>query len=246
MAAQLKTTNTSEYDLFSEYRKRGTVELRNEIVHTYIYIAEILSRRFINRGIEYDDIYQVACMGLIYAVERFDPDRGVKFATFATPTIMGEIRRHFRDKGSFIRIPRKLYEIFYRAERIKRRYDSPVSEERIARTLRIPADVLRSAYEAGDSAFVHSLEYEADADGALVLSNLVGHDENGFMMVEDSDFIEYCMSELSEGEKEFVRRRFYNEESQSKIAADWQVSQMYVSRMEKKILKKLKNLYFRD
>ncbi len=246
MAAQLKTTNTSEYDLFREYRKNGTVELRNEIIHTYIYIAEILSRRFINRGIEYDDIYQVACMGLIYAVERFDPDRGVKFATFATPTIMGEIRRHFRDKGSFIRIPRKLYEIFYRAERIKRRYDSPVSEERIARALGIPTDVLRSAYEAGDSAFVHSLEYEADADGSLVLSNLIGSDENGFMVVEDSDFVEYCMSELSKEEKEFVRRRFYDEESQSKIAADWQVSQMYISRMEKKILNKLKNLYFRD
>lgn len=246
MAAQMKTTNTNEYELFARYQANPTVELRNKIVDTYIYIAEILSRRFINRGIEYDDIYQVACMGLIYAVERFNPDRGVKFATFATPTIMGEIRRHFRDKGSFIKIPRKLYEIFYRAERIKRQYDSPVSEERIARALMIPSDVLRSAYEAGDSAFVHSLEYEADADGTLVLSNLLGHDESGFMMVEDSDFIEYCMQNLSEGEKEFIRRRFYNEESQNKIAADWQVSQMYVSRMEKKILKKLRNMYFRD
>lgn len=246
MATQLKTNNTSEYDLFAEYRDNGTVELRNKIVDTYIYIAEILSRRFINRGIEYDDIYQVACMGLIYAVERFDPDRGVKFATFATPTIMGEIRRYFRDRGSFIRIPRKLYEIFYRAELIKRRSDSSVSEKRIARALRIPTDVLRSAYEAGDSAFVHSLEYEADADGALVLSNLVGHDENGFMMVEDSDFIDYCLSTLTEKEQDFIRRRFYEEQSQSKIAEDWQVSQMYVSRMEKKILKKLKNLYFRD
>lgn len=246
MAAQMKTTNTNEYELFARYQANPTVELRNKIVDTYIYIAEILSRRFINRGIEYDDIYQVACVGLIYAVERFNPDRGVKFATFATPTIMGEIRRHFRDKGSFIKIPRKLYEIFYRAERIKRQYDSPVSEERIARALMIPSDVLRSAYEAGDSAFVHSLEYEADADGTLVLSNLLGHDESGFMMVEDSDFIEYCMQNLSEGEKEFIRRRFYNEESQNKIAADWQVSQMYVSRMEKKILKKLRNMYFRD
>ncbi len=246
MAAQLKNTKTSEYDLFAEYRAAGTTELRNKIVDSYIYIAEILSRRFVNRGIEYDDIYQVACMGLIYAVERFDPDRGVKFATFATPTIMGEIRRHFRDKGSFIRIPRKLYEVFYRAELIKRRYDSTVSEERLARALRIPIDVLRSAYEAGDSAFVHSLEYEADADGALVLSDIVGHDENGFMMVEDSDFIDYCLSTLSEREREFLHRRFYDEESQSKIAADWQVSQMYISRMEKKILKKLKSLYFRD
>lgn len=101
---------------------------------------------------------------------------------------MGEIRRYFRDRGSYIRIPRKLYEIFYKAERIKRHYDSDVSEERLARALQIPEETLRSAYEAGDIAFVHSLECEADADGSLVLSNLIGHDEGGFMMVEDSDF----------------------------------------------------------
>lgn len=246
MAAQLKEINTNEYDLFSEYRKSGSTELRNKIVNLHIYIAEILSRRFIDRGIEYDDIFQVACMGLIYAVERFDPDRGVKFATFATPTIMGEIRKHFRDKGSFIKIPRKLYEIFYRAERIKRRYDSADTGEGIARALSIPLETLEKAYAAGDTAFVHSLEYEAYADGALMLGNLIGADEGGYMMVENSDFVEYCFSTLSDKEREFVERRFYKEESQSKIAADWNVSQMYVSRMEKKILKKLRSLYFRD
>lgn len=246
MAAQLKEINTTEYELFDEYRRVRSTELRNKIVNAYIYIAEILSRRFIDRGIEYDDIYQVACMGLIFAVERFDPDRGVKFATFATPTIMGEIRRHFRDKGSFIKIPRKLYEIFYRAERIKRRYDSTVTGEGLARALAIPHETLEKAYAAGDSAFVHSLEYEAYADGTLMLGNLVGHDEGGFMMIENADFLEYCLSTLSDKEREFVQRRFYNEESQSKIASDWNVSQMYVSRMEKKILKKLRSLYFRD
>ena len=116
MAAQLKEINTNEYDLFSEYRKSGSTELRNKIVNLHIYIAEILSRRFIDRGIEYDDIFQVACMGLIYAVERFDPDRGVKFATFATPTVLGEIRRFLRDKAKCIKIPRKMYEIFCKAE----------------------------------------------------------------------------------------------------------------------------------
>ena len=246
MAAQLKEINTNEYDLFSEYRRTGSTELRNKIVNLHIYIAEILSRRFIDRGIEYDDIFQVACMGLIYAVERFDPDRGVKFATFATPTIMGEIRRHFRDKGSFIKIPRKLYEIFYRAERIKRRYDSAETGEGIARALSIPVETLEKAYAAGDTAFVHSLEYEAYADGTLMLGNLVGADEGGYMMVENSDFLEYCFSKLTEKEREFVERRFYREESQSKIAIDWNVSQMYVSRMEKKVLKKLRSLYFRD
>ncbi len=246
MATELKTIPTTEYELFAEYLKTGTVEARNKIVDSYIYIAEILSRRFINRGIEYDDIFQVACMGLIYAVERFNPERGVKFATFATPTIMGEIRKYFRDKGSFIRIPRKLYELFYRAEMIKRHYDSDISQERLSRVLQIPEDVLRTAIRAGDTAFVSSLEYEADADGHMVLSNLIGKDENGYLMIEDEDFLDYSLSKLTDREREFLKRRFYDEETQSKIAESWQVSQMYVSRLEKKVLKKLRNLYFRD
>lgn len=246
MAANLKDMPVCEQELFVRYRIERTKELRNEIVDTYMYIPEILSRRFANRGIEYEDIFQIACMGLIYAVERFNPERGVKFATYATPTIMGEIRKYFRDKGSFIRIPRKLYEIFYKAERVKRQYDSDVSEERVARALQIPEETLKKAYEAGDNAFVSSLEYEADADGKLVLGGLVGYDENGFLMVENSDFIDYCFSMLTEKEAEFLQRRFFKEESQHKIADDWGVSQMYISRMEKNVLKKLRNLYFKD
>ena len=88
MALQLTQTNLSEYELFSRYNETGDKSLRDEIVEKYIYIAEILSRRFINRGIDYEDIYQVACMGILMAVERFDPDRGIKFASFATPTDM--------------------------------------------------------------------------------------------------------------------------------------------------------------
>ena len=100
---------TAENELFSEYKNTKDKKIRDELLQSHLYIAEILSRKFINRGVEYDDIYQVACMGVLYAIERFDPDRGVQFATFATPTVMGEIRRYIRDKGSFIRIPRNLY-----------------------------------------------------------------------------------------------------------------------------------------
>lgn len=117
MAVVKPEIKTTEYEMFSRYRETGDIALRDEIVSSYIYIAEILSRKFINRGVEYDDIFQVACMGILYAVERFDPDKGVKFATYATPTVMGEIRKYFRDKGNFIRIPRRLYEIFYKAEK---------------------------------------------------------------------------------------------------------------------------------
>lgn len=93
----------SDKELFEQYRKTKDVNIRNEIVSRYLYLAEILAKKFINRGVEYDDLYQVACMALINAVERFDVNANVKFVSFATPTIIGEIKRYFRDKASVIR-----------------------------------------------------------------------------------------------------------------------------------------------
>lgn len=233
-------------ELFRQYQKTKDIDIRNTLVDSYLYIAEIITNKFTNRGIDYDDIYQVACIGLIYAVERFNPDRGVQFATFATPTIMGEIRRYFRDKGCFIRIPRKLYEIFYQAEQAKRFDDSLQTDEKIARRLGISQELLKKAYIAGDTAFVRSLEYEADADGELILSNVLGSDDDGFLMVENSEFVQYCLNALNEKEQDFIHQRFFFEKSQSQIATDWGVSQMYVSRFEKKLIEKLRTIYFKD
>lgn len=247
MAANRVNIEFDEYEKFSEYKRTRSPKLRDELVHSYIYIAEILSRKFINRGLEYEDIYQVACLGIVYAVERFDPDRGIKFATFATPTVMGEIRKHFRDKGNFVKIPRKLYEVFYKAEKIRRSFsDGKVTIEEIARMLDMPVTVVEKAYEIGDSSFILSLEYEAYADGSLNLSNLIGKEDNRFMMIEDRDFLNYSMSCLNEKEKEFIKLRYYDEMRQAEIAAKWNVSQMYVSRFEKNVLKTIRDLYFRD
>ncbi len=245
MAVVRPETETSEYELFSRYRETKDVKLRDEIVSLYIYIAEILSRKFVNRGVEYDDIYQVACMGILYAVERFDPDKGVKFATYATPTVLGEIRRYFRDKGNFIRIPRRLYEMFYKAEKI-RRTSNGISHSEIARILNIPEKTLERVYQMGDVSFIKSLEYEAYADGEMTLSNVIGVDDNHYLMIEDKDFIDFCMKSLTEREREFLTYRYYEEKSQKEIASIMGISQMQVSRMEKKALKKLRDLYFKD
>lgn len=235
----------SEYEMFSQYRMTKDTALRDEIVENYIYIAEILSRRFINRGIEYDDIYQVACMGVLQAVERFDPDRGIKFASFATPTVFGEIRKYFRDKGNFIKIPRRLYDVFYRAEKIKRASGSS-SQAEVARILELSEETVNEAYRAGDAAFIASLEDEAFADGALSLSNVIGKEDNNLLMLEDRDFIRYCMDKLEDREREFVILRYYNEKTQQVIADYFGISQMQVSRLEKKVLKKLRDLYFKN
>ncbi len=236
---------TSEYEMFSRYRETKDTKLRDEIVSSYIYIAEILSRKFVNRGVEYDDIYQVACLGILYAVERFDPDKGVKFATFATPTVMGEIRKYFRDKGNFIRIPRRLYEVFYKAEKI-RRMSNEISQEEIARILNIPEKTLESIYEIGDASFIKSLEYEAYADGEMTLANVVGTDDKNYLMIEDKDFVDSCMKNLTNEEREFVKYRYYEEKSQKEISEIMGTSQMQISRMEKKVLKKFRTMYFKD
>lgn len=235
----------TENALFNEYRRTGDKKIRDELVQSYIYIAEILSKKFVNRGVEYEDIFQVACMGILYAVERFNPERGVKFATFATPTVLGEIRHYFRDRGHFIRVPRKLYEIFYRAEQVKRNGEN-VTPEEISRILDIPQEVIARAYDIGDMAFIKSLEDEAYADGNLTLSNLIGVDDNNFIMIENRDFVDYCMGRLSEQEVEFVRLRYFDELTQTQIAKKWSTSQMYISRLERKTLKKIREMLFKE
>lgn len=245
MSVVRKTEYTDEYELFKRYRQTGDKALRDEIISSYIYIADILSRKFINKGIEYDDIYQVACMGILYAVERFDPDKGVRFATYATPTVLGEIRRYFRDKGSFIKVPRKLYEVFYKAERI-RRSGGEVSSSEIARILNLKGEEVDRAMEAGGAAFMQSLEMEAYADGTMSLSDYLGRDDDSFIMIEDKDFVSYCLSQLTETEQKLIQLRYYEEKTQTETAEIMHISQMNVSRTERKILKKLKALYFKE
>lgn len=184
-------------------------------------------------------------MGILYAVERFDAGRGVRFATYATPTVLGEIRKYFRDKGSFVRIPRRLYEVFYRAEKIKR-VSNGISNEEIARIMGIPEQTLDTINETGDLSFIKSLEYEALADGEMSLSNVVGAEDNHYLMIEDRDFIKYCTDNLTNEENLFVKYRYYEEKSQKDIAEIFGTSQMQISRMEKKLLKKLRDLYFKD
>jgi RNA polymerase sigma-B factor len=104
-----KDLNNKElFKLFKDNRDR---EIRNELVHRYIYIIEILAKKYINKGIDYEDIYQVASLGLIFAIERFDVDKGFEFSSFATPTIIGEIKKYFRDKGWSVRVPRRIQEL---------------------------------------------------------------------------------------------------------------------------------------
>ena len=98
-------------DRFLEYKKNPTIELRNQIVEDHLYMVDILIRKYLNKGVDYDDLYQVGALALVQAVERFDPSKGYEFSSFATPTILGEIKKYFRDKQWSLKVPRRLKEI---------------------------------------------------------------------------------------------------------------------------------------
>ena len=112
-----------EQDLFIEYKKNPSIELRNEIVEKHLYMVDILIRKYLGKGVEYDDLYQVGALALVSAVERFDPDKGFEFSSFATPTILGEIKKYFRDKQWSLKVPRRLKEI---AAKVQETKGSPV------------------------------------------------------------------------------------------------------------------------
>ena len=246
------STVRDERDLFCQYRLTKDKAIREEIIDRYVYIAEIIAKRFTknnrlyNNGMDYDDVYQVACLGLLYAAERYDPDKGVKFASFATPTIIGEVRRYFRDKGFFIKVPSRLYEIFRKAERIKRTEGDPTLTD-MARVLGVDESVVREAYKTGDAAFVQSLESEfLGNEDSLALMDTLGKEDKSFLVIENSDFIDYCSKLLTPQERKFVQLRYYDELNQKKLGEIMTMSQMQVSRFEKKVLKKLRGIYFGD
>ena len=228
---------TEEKELFYEYRKTHDKRIRDEIASRYTYAAKILAYKSLTYGVEFDDLYQVACMGLILAIERFDPDRGVQFSTFLTPTVLGEIKRFLRDKVHPIRLPRKLYDALVKAE-TEKKLSPDLTIKELSERLDIPEETLKEAYSAGDTNFMNSLE--TDVFLGAPLSNFLGYDDGGFALVENRDFLDYCISKLSEKEQSVLKIRFFDDKTQKDTAEALVISQMTVSRMERKIIEKIK------
>lgn len=228
--------------LFAEYRRTGDVRLRNEIVEKYLYIAAVLAKKFVGRGVDYDDLYQVAALALVKGVERFDETKGLQFSTFITPTITGEIKNYFRDRSRLVRLPRKVSELRVNIKR--------ASEEILAETGRKPS-AKELAYRLGVSE--EEVVRAAEAGGVVSLDRPVEQDEEGmsfydvipaeedtFENIENKDAVYAALKTLTAPERELVDCRFGKELSQVETARRMGVSQMYVSRMERKILGKLK------
>ena len=240
------------YDLFLLYNEKRDIEVRNQIFDKYKYMAEIISKKYSNRGIEYDDIYQIACMGLIFAIERFDISKGFEFTSFATPTILGEIKKYFRDKGWAIKVPRKIQEISRKVNEYSnilsnQLHRAPTIKE-IAEYASSTEEEILEAFEAGKMFNSQSLDEKFDMSGDdndLSLMDIVGDEDKYYARIENEDFINKSMNKLNDLEKNIIIQRFYQNKTQSDIAKELNISQMTVSRIEKKSLEKLRVEFYK-
>ncbi|MDO5037520.1 MAG: SigB/SigF/SigG family RNA polymerase sigma factor [Tissierellia bacterium] len=240
-------------DLFVQYKETQDPGLRDILIEEHLYIAEILAKKYANRGIDYDDIFQVASLGLIHAVDRYDPAKGFEFSSFATPTIVGEIKKHFRDKGWTIRVPRRIQELSKKINNAKvflaQNKQSIPTVGDIAQYLEISEEEVLEVMEASKVYSPQSLDLSYDSGGDdqdFSLLDILGEDEEYFSKIELKDFLDRAMEELNEMEKTILVDRYYHKKTQVSIAEKLGVSQMTISRMEKKILEKMKKIILRN
>lgn len=235
------------YDIFLEYSKTKNIDLRNEIFDKYQYLAEIISRKYINKGIENEDIYQIASIGLIYAIERYDIHKGFEFTSFATPTILGEIKKYFRDKGWSIKVPRRIQEISKKISETSNELSFELNRiptvKEISQKLGYSEEEILEAMEAGKLFTTQSLNVYYDNgtnNKEIELVDIISDETNNYEIIENIDFLKQSLTLLNKLEKEIILERFYKNKTQSEIAKKVGISQMTVSRIEKKALEKLK------
>lgn len=230
-----------ETELFALYRKTRDPAVRNEIVEKNLYIAAMIAKKFSGRGVEYDDLYQVASLALMKGIDRFDETKGIKFSTFITPTIAGEIKNYFRDHSRLIHLPRRVSELRaearHAAEELFAATGKNPSVYEIAEKIGASEEEVVSAMEAGG---VVSLDRPADGEDGGALLELLPDRSDAFDRIEREDIVRAALKELSSNERTLVSYRFGQELSQMETAKRMNVSQMYISRLERKILEKLR------
>ena len=229
--------------LFERYKETGDVALRNQIAEKYLYIADILAKKFVGRGVEYDDLKQVAALALLRGIDRFDPSLGMQFTTFITPTITGEIKNYFRDKSRTVKLPRRLSEINALVKKYTSNYQTEKGEKpsvkQIAIALSLSEEDVVKALEIGGTVSLDGMGgQEEDEDKSLYAVLSSGEDK--YEAFETKEALRVAMKDFSDTEKAVVKFRYVDELSQNETAKRLGVSQMFVSRIERKILAKLK------
>ncbi|MER7736113.1 RNA polymerase sigma factor SigF [Streptomyces erythrochromogenes] len=216
----------------------GTSEharVRGALIEANLPLVRYAAARFRSRNEPMEDVVQVGTIGLINAIDRFDPDRGVQFPTFAMPTVVGEIKRYFRDNVRTVHVPRRLHELWVQVnaatEDLTTLHGRTPTTAEIAERLRITEDEVLSCIEAGRSYHATSLEAAQEGDGMPGLLDRLGYEDPELAGVEHRDLVRHLLVQLPEREQRILLLRYYNNLTQSQISAELGVSQMHVSRL---------------
>jgi RNA polymerase sigma-B factor len=231
---------------FADYAATRDTALRDQLIAAHLGLAEYLARRFANRGEPLDDLIQVASVGLLKAVDRFDPERGLEFSTYATPTIVGELKRHFRDKGWAVRVPRRVQELHLRLAKVVNSLSqelgrSPTITE-IAQHAEVTEEEVLEAIEAGHAYRFASLDAPTGGgeDDASTLASQLGDEDPAMEDIEHRVALSPLLSTLPPRERTILHLRFFEGMTQSEIAGRLGISQMHVSRLLARSLTQLR------
>jgi RNA polymerase sigma-B factor len=231
-------------ELLIAYCRDGDPVAREQVLVQLMPLVRALASRYAGRGEPLEDLVQVGSVGLIKAVDRFDVDRGVDFASYAVPTIVGEIRRHFRDKSWAMHVPRRLKELSVRLSRILDDLTtelgrSPTVSE-LAEAAGVDEEEVVEALDSTNAYSTRSLHAPFEQDGDDSLAERLGTDEAGYEEVEEGSLVAAGLGALDERERRIVELRFFHEMTQSQIAAETGISQMHVSRLLRRALAKMR------
>lgn len=228
------------------YHENGDEASRDELITMYLNLVKYLASRFRNRGEPIDDLIQVGTIGLIKAIDRFDTGRAVEFTTYATPTIVGELKRYFRDKGWAIKVPRRLQELSFRVNQAidqltQKLQRSPTILE-IGEYLGVTSEEVLEALETSEAYNFVSLETDRNNDGTDAFSILeyIGEDDQFMAVVDDRATLAEALKYLTPQEQHVLYLRFFQGLTQTEIATSLGISQMQVSRLLRKTLRALR------
>jgi RNA polymerase sigma-B factor len=235
----------TERRLLVRYHRRGDVAARDELAERFLPFAWDLALRYSYTDEPVDDLFQVASLGLLKAIDRFDPDRGAKFTSFAAPTILGELKRHFRDKGWAVHAPRDLQErtlsVTRAAEALSKELGRSPKPREVAEQLRCSIEEVLEAQQAAGSYEASSLDAPVghDDDEGASLVELMGGDDFSYELVEDRDAIASSWQALPDMERQVLELRFVHDLTQREIGERIGYSQMHVSRVLRRALNML-------
>ncbi len=234
-------------ELFRQYKATGDPEVRDQLIVSHLNLVRFLASKFKNRGEPLDDLIQVGTIGLIKAIDRFDPSRGLEFTTYATPTILGEIKRHFRDKGWSVRVPRRLQELSAKVNQANDELTNELSRspsvEEIAKRVGASVDDVLEAMESSSAYSSVPLEgggSSDDDDAPSVIDHYATEDEN-LAASDDRIVLEDVIRDFSPREKDVIRMRFFEGMTQVEIAERLGISQVQVSRLLRRTLRRVQD-----